>query len=110
MSVGGSIFRAVAIRNSDLGVFELMWNPGATRNSSVTVVGLARWAVTSGTGAMVTEGALPDCAKAVAASSAREPMKADFCLGDLIVLQRQEATSTIANQRRLPIAYAEAQS
>src|SRR5579859_2200609 len=69
MSVGGSIFKEVGIRNSDLGVLELMWNPEATRKFRLTMVWAARWAFTRGTGAIETEGPLPVWAKAVAARS-----------------------------------------
>ena len=56
-SVDAFIFSAVGIRNSDFGVFELMWKPLPTRNSSGTVADLPRVMVMVGGGANVTDGA-----------------------------------------------------
>src|SRR5579871_3293294 len=98
MSVGGSIFSAVAIRNSDLGVFELMWKPGATRKSRVTLVCAARSAVTRGTAAIVTDGPFPDWAIAAPARSSvtRNP---EICLGKIMTVQSQENTSKYTKNR-----------
>src|SRR5580704_17007522 len=87
MSVGRSIFREVGIRNSDLGMFELMWNPEATRKFSGTMVCVARSAVTSPTGTIETEGALPDCANAAPASKAKNATNAGLGLGGIMLLQ-----------------------
>src|SRR5690242_9861978 len=58
MSVGVSSLSAVGIRYSDLGVFELIWNPGATRKWISTLPDLF-WAISGvAMSPTVTEGAL----------------------------------------------------
>src|SRR6266404_8840384 len=56
MSVVASTLSTVGIRNSDFGLFELMWYPLATRNDSGTVAGLPWTTVTTGAGAIFTAG------------------------------------------------------
>src|SRR5262249_3149004 len=67
MSVVASILRAVGIRNSDLGLLELMWYPCATRNRSGTWPDLPWAIVTTAAGAMLTTGFMvgASCAEAL---------------------------------------------
>src|SRR5579872_5336095 len=87
ISVGRSILSAVGIRNSDLGVFELIWNPEATRKLSGTLVCVARATVTVGTGAIDTDGALPNCAQAEQAESKTRKANLNRRLGEIIAFR-----------------------
>src|SRR5579872_3517862 len=84
ISVGRSILSAVGMRNSDLGVFELMWKPEPTRKLSGTLVWVARAAVTVGTGAIETEGDFPNCAQAEQADSKTRNANCDRRFGEII--------------------------
>ena len=74
----------VGIRNSECGALELMWNPEATRKFRVTLVCAARCTFVSGTGAMETDGPLPDCAAAEAASKPSTHIAFRLGLGEFI--------------------------
>src|SRR5216683_7112196 len=56
MSVVASNLSTVGMRKSDLGLFELMWYPLATRKESGTVTGLPCLTVMTGAGAIFTAG------------------------------------------------------
>src|SRR5208283_4221180 len=56
MSVVASTLSTVGIRNSALGLLELMWYPLATRNESGTVAALPCATLTTGAGAIFTAG------------------------------------------------------
>src|SRR5260370_19945722 len=74
MSVVASTLSTVGIRKSDLGLFELMWYPLATRNESGTVAGLPCLTVTTGAGAIFTarpRGARSSCVHAGAENRRR---------------------------------------
>src|SRR5215831_20024608 len=100
MSVGRSIFRAVGIRNSSFGALELIWNPEATRKLSVTLVCAPRCAATAPTGAIETDGALPDCAEPAHATASSSPTH--FASFDEIIVRLRQAQS---NPRRCPILF-----
>src|SRR5581483_4714959 len=106
ISVGASRFSEVGKRNSDFGALELIWKPGVMRKRNSTEPGLPGLMLSSGAGAMLTDGALaapiiwPDAA--TAASTIKLPsFRSCHIACESIVLRHGKGTVN----RRFPPRY-----
>src|SRR5208337_2585535 len=81
MSVVASTLSTVGIRNSALGLLELMWYPLETRNESGTVAGLPCTTVTTGAGAIFTAGPCGPRSSCAHAENRRSALAASIFIG-----------------------------